>query len=81
MICFNFFVNKRSLIFHAHSPETVCMKCQRLLSGKTKKNISKCCLLKIFPSMLSIKLLLNFDYMMLFLTSCNGIANSVERIK
>ena len=31
-----------------------CMKYQTLFSGKNKKNISKCCLLKFLPSMLSI---------------------------
>ena len=29
------------------------MKCQILFSGKNKKNISKCCLLKILPRVLS----------------------------
>ena len=32
--------------------ETICMKCQVPFSGKNKKNISKCCLLKIIPSRL-----------------------------
>ena len=32
------------------------MKCQILFSGKNKKNISKCRLLKILPRVLSIKL-------------------------
>ena len=31
------------------------MKCQILFSGKTKKNISKCHLLKILPIVLSVK--------------------------
>ena len=31
------------------------MKCQILFSGKNKKNISKCCLLKILPRVLSVK--------------------------
>ena len=31
------------------------MKSQNLFSGKNMKNISKCCLLKFLPSMLSIK--------------------------
>ena len=31
------------------------MKCQILFSGKNKKNISKCRLLKILPRVLSIK--------------------------
>ena len=28
--------------------ETICLKCQSLFSGKNKKYISKCCLLKFF---------------------------------
>ena len=32
------------------------MKCQILFSGKNKKSISKCHLLKILPSMLSVKI-------------------------
>ena len=38
--------------------EAICMKCQIQFSGENKKNvlnISKCRLLKILPSMLSIK--------------------------
>ena len=35
--------------------ETISMKCQILFSGKNKKNISKCHLLKILPGMLSVK--------------------------
>ena len=35
--------------------ETICMKYQSLFSGKNKKNISKCCLLKILSSMLGIE--------------------------
>ena len=31
--------------------ETICKKCQSLFSGKKKKNIPKCCLLKFLPSM------------------------------
>ena len=27
--------------------ETICMKCQILFSGKNKKNVSVCCLLKL----------------------------------
>ena len=40
-------------MFHA-----ICMKCQILFSGKNKKNISKCCLLKILPRVLSIRVVL-----------------------
>ena len=36
------------------STETICMKCQNPFSGKNKKNISNCCLLKFLPSKLSI---------------------------
>ena len=36
--------------------ETICMKCQILFSEKNKKNISKCCLLKILPRVLSVNL-------------------------
>ena len=35
--------------------ETICMKGQSLFSGKNKKNISACRLLKILPRVLSIK--------------------------
>ena len=35
--------------------ETICMKYQILFSGKNKKNISKCRLLKILPRVLSVK--------------------------
>ena len=35
--------------------ETICMKCQSLLSGKKKKNISKHHLLKSLPKMIIIK--------------------------
>ena len=31
------------------------MKCHILFPGKNKKNISKCCLLKILPRVLSVK--------------------------
>ena len=33
------------------------MKCQILFSGKNKKNISKCHLLKILPRVLSVNML------------------------
>ena len=36
------------------SKETICMKYQSLFSGKNKKNISKCLLLKFLPSMQSV---------------------------
>ena len=38
------------------------MKCQILFSGKNKKNISKCRLLKILPRVLSAKLLFTQEY-------------------
>ena len=36
--------------------ETICRKYQNLFSGKNKKNISKCRLLKLLPRMLSVQL-------------------------
>ena len=40
------------------------MKCQILFSGKNKKNISKCRLLKILPRVLSVKRMLSlFDHL------------------
>ena len=42
--------------------ETICMKCQILFSGKNKKNISKCRLLKILPRVLSVKQVLKMCY-------------------
>ena len=35
------------------------MKCQILFSGKNKKNISKCRLLKILPRVLSVKVVVH----------------------
>ena len=35
--------------------ETICMKCQNMFFGENKKNISKCCLLKFLPRVLSDK--------------------------
>ena len=37
------------------------MKCQSLFSGKNKKNISKCHLLKVLPSMLSLNMLKSYS--------------------
>ena len=37
------------------------MKCHILFSGKTKKNISKCCLLKILSRVLSSKVVTRVD--------------------
>ena len=70
-VIFLIFPRKQDLTFHANcllsqktgfdiscklSPkETICMKCQILFSGKNKKNISKCRLLKILPRVLSVK--------------------------
>ena len=41
--------------------EAMCMKGQSLFSRKNYKNISKWCLLKFLPSMLSVKLLLQLQ--------------------
>ena len=50
------FPRKQLLAFHANCL-TICMKCQNLMSGKNKKSISICRLLKILlredPSLLS----------------------------
>ena len=46
--------DKLMIFFLFTRKETICMKCQILLSGKNKKNISKCGLLKNLPSMLSV---------------------------
>ena len=48
---------KESTLFATHPAyeETICMKCQMLFSGKNKKNISKCHLLKILPRVLDAK--------------------------
>ena len=44
------------------------MKCQILFSGKNKKNISKCRLLKILPRVLNVKqhAANNYMYIILF---------------
>ena len=52
VIFFSYFSQKTG--FDIAYIETICMKCQ-MFSGKNKKNISKCCLLKILPRLLSIK--------------------------
>ena len=44
------------LIFFLYFLRRHYMKCLASFSGKHKKNISKCCLMKIFPSMLSVKI-------------------------
>ena len=38
---------KQDLTFHANCLQKICMKCQILFYGKNKKNLFKCCLLKI----------------------------------
>ena len=38
------------------SIETICVKCQILFSGKNKKNISLCPMLKIVPKVLTTRL-------------------------
>ena len=58
----------QDLTFHANCLhlETVCMKCQILFSGKNKKNISKCHLLKILPRVLGVKQQLNLQFTNIF---------------
>ena len=65
-------VGRRIQLSHRGRQETICMKCQILFS---KKNISKCRLLKILPRVLSVKQPVNF------LTTCvsaGWMANSVD---
>ena len=45
-------------VFWEKKKETICMKYQILFSGKNKKNISKWCLLKNLPRVLSVKYLI-----------------------
>ena len=56
MIFFSYFSQETGFdSSHKLSPlETVCMKCQNLFQGNLRKNISICCLLKIFPKVLSV---------------------------
>ena len=44
------------------------MKCQILFPGKNKKNISKCCLLKILPRVLSFKQKLDLSWQTFLVT-------------
>ena len=61
MLFFLFFPENRIWHFmQIVSLETICMKCQILISGKNKKNISKCRLLKILPRVLSVNFALNY---------------------
>ena len=43
---------------NARTKETICMESQSLFSGKIRKNISKCRMLILLPSMLGVKPLL-----------------------
>ena len=54
------------------------MKCQILFSGKNKKNISKCRLLKILPRVLSVKLEFAFYYILPCIKPTGLEANSEE---
>ena len=45
------------------------MKCQILFSGKNKKNISKCRLLKILPRVLSVKVVVH-DHHLAMKSNC-----------
>ena len=40
--------------------ETICTKGQSLFSGKNKKNILKCCMLKFLPCLLSVKFVFQY---------------------
>ena len=48
-------VFKLTIFFLIFSQETICIKCQSLFSGKIKKNMLECCLLKFLPSMQSVE--------------------------
>ena len=62
------------------------MKCQILFSGKNKKNISKCHLLKILPRVLSVNMTLSyvklFDLVALEVLWMKGISSdSLKMVK
>ena len=52
---FSYFVLKTGSEISCKTMETICMKFQTLFSRKGKKNMSKCHLQRILPSMLSVK--------------------------
>ena len=48
------------------------MKRQHLLSGKNKINISKCCLLKFLPRLLSVKFITALQIVTVFCIAITG---------
>ena len=62
------------------------MKCHILFSGKNKKNISKCRLLKILPRVLSVNIMLliafdkNLIHDILYVTYHNYISNLISNV-
>ena len=58
--------------------ETVCIKCQSLFAGKNKKNISKCHLLELLPSIVSANTILIYSRLSLFQTRLSRITAYLE---
>ena len=70
MILFFFFLRKKALTFHVNCllRRQICIHvCRSLFSEKNKKNISKCCLLKFLPRVLSVKTLIYWPAFELFI--------------
>ena len=59
---FFLFFQKNRIWHFMHIVSTVCIKCQNLFSGKYRKNILVCCLLKILPRVVNIKTLFCMTY-------------------
>ena len=55
------------------------MKCQSQFPGKNKKNISKCCILKFLPRVLSVKICLEINFIQL--QECFGVYSSLKSHK
>ena len=56
--------------------QTFCIKCQILFPGKTKKIMSKCCLMKILPRVLSLKC---FFFFFFFFSELANYEKNVNR--
>ena len=56
------------------------MKCQNLLSGKTKKNVFKCRLLKILPRVLSVQMN-NYFFLVSRKLDALRFRNQMDRVK
>ena len=42
LMTFSYFAQKKGFDISYSTQETICMKCQNLFAGKSKKNISEC---------------------------------------